>query len=108
MLLALSLVAWACPRDPAHGASTTHSGKDTEVFTGVIEEINLSQHKLVVKTDIGKAVDIEVTKPELSKDIGQGERITVEVDDKQKAVKIMKTIPLPEIPEPGTENRPAP
>jgi hypothetical protein len=102
MLLAMSLVAWAPQPDFAQAASPAHSGKDTDVFTGVVEEIDAGRQKLVVKTDVGKAVDIEVTKPELLKDIGQGERITVEVDEKQQAVKIMKTIPIPEIPQPGT------
>lgn len=73
-----------------------------EVFSGVIEEVDLKTGKLVVKTDVGKAVELEVVKPELLKDIGKGERVTVQMDEKNKAKKIMKDTPIPEIKGPGT------
>ena len=79
----------------------------SNTFSGVVEQVDSVGQKLVVKSDAGKTVRLEVSKPELLKDIGAGDRITVETDDKEKATKIMKNIPIPEIPEPGSQSPPA-
>ena len=79
----------------------------SNAFSGVVEQVDTAHMKLVVKSDAGKTIGLEVSKSELLKDIGAGDRITVELDDKEKATKIMKNIPIPELREPGSEPPPA-
>lgn len=98
MLALIAIFGMACSAGSAN-ASTA--------FSGVVEEVDAAGMKLVVKSDAGKTVGLEVSKPELLKDIGKGDRITVELDDKEKATKIMKNISIPELKEPGSEPPPS-
>ena len=86
---------------------SSNQADKTDVFSGVVEEVDLKTTKIVIKTDVGKAVDLEVVKPELLKDIDKGDRITVTVDEKQRATKIMKNIPIPELKGPGSDAPPS-
>ena len=81
--------------------------QNAQVFSGVVQEVDAKAGKILIKTEVGKSVDLEVLKPELLKDIEKEDRITVTVDEKQRATKIMKSIPIPEVPAtvspPGSE-----
>jgi len=82
--------------------------QNARVFSGVVEAVDTKAAKVTVKTDIGKDVELDVVKPELLADIDKGDRITVTVDDKQRATKIMKSIPIPELKSPAGESPSAP
>lgn len=82
----------------AQKSSSDLKGQNSNIFSGVVEEVDTKAAKLLIKTDVGKDVDLEVLKPELLKDIDKGDRVTVTVDEKQRATKVMKNIPIPELP----------
>lgn len=92
----------------ARTSAADQAAQNSRVFSGVVEGVDVKAMKIAVKTDTGKTVDLEVTKPDLLKDIDKGDRITVEVNEKEMATKIMKNIPIPELKGPESEATPAP
>ena len=74
-------------------------GQQTDIVSGVLEELDLSSMRGKIKTDLGKPVFFEVTKPELFKGLTVGERITIQVDDRGRAIKVID-MPVPELQKP--------
>lgn len=86
-----------------YASSSERADQTSQTFSGTVEEVNTTTMKILVKTDIGKSVAVEVSKPELLKDLGLGDRITVQVNEQGKATKIMKNTVIPELKAPGAE-----
>ena len=80
-------------------ASSAQQDQNTTIVTGTLEELDLSRLKGKIKTDLGKPVFFEVTKPELFKGLSVGERVTVQVDGQGRATKVIDT-PIPELQQP--------
>ncbi|MGH7232457.1 MAG: hypothetical protein ACREJU_14025 [Nitrospiraceae bacterium] len=89
--------AW--PQNPSRGDGQSPA----EVFSGTIEDIDRTLHKVIVKTDVGREVAFAVKKPELLEDLTKGERVTVQLDDQHTAIKIMKAS-IPELKHPPAES----
>jgi hypothetical protein len=70
-----------------------------DIVSGMLEELDLSQMKGKIKTDLGKPVFFEVIKPELFKGVTVGKHVTIQVDDHGRAIKVIDT-PVPELKEP--------
>ena len=70
-----------------------------DIVSGMLEELDLSQMKGKIKTDLGKPVFFDVIKPELFKGLTVGEHVTIQVDDHGRAIKVIDT-PVPELKEP--------
>ena len=70
-----------------------------DIVSGMLEELDLSQMKGKIKTDLGKPVFFDVIKPELFKGLTVGEHVTIQVDDYGRAIKVIDT-PVPELKEP--------
>ena len=86
-----------------YASSSERADQTSQEFSGTVEEVNATTMKILVKTDIGKSVAVEVSKPELLKDLGLGDRITVQVNEQGKATKIMKNTVIPELKAPVAE-----
>jgi len=86
-----------------YAASSERADQTSQAFSGIVEEVNTTTMKILVKTDIGKSVTVDVSKPELLKDLGPGDRITVQVSEQGKATKIMKNTVIPELKAPGAK-----
>jgi len=69
------------------------------VVTGTLEELDLKKHKGRLKTDIGKPIYFQVSKPELYERLSVGQQVTVQLDDEGRAIKVIDT-PVPELKQP--------
>jgi hypothetical protein len=69
--------------------------------TGVIERLDFSSHKGLLKTSTGKPVFFEIVKPELFKGMTIGQRVTLQLDEHGRAVKAIETQSIPELPAPA-------
>jgi hypothetical protein len=88
---------------PAWGQGLSEADQSSaEVFSGTIEEVDQTLHKVIVKTDIGREVAFPVKRPELLSGLTKGERVTVQLDDEHTAIKIMKDA-IPELKHPPTQ-----
>ena len=96
-LLAVLLCAPALATTTA--ASPEHTGQDSHVVTGTLEELDLSKMTGKIKTDLEQTVAFTIKNPELFKGLSVGERIVVRLDDQGQVVKVMATT-LPELPIP--------
>lgn len=83
------------------GASpvSTPGGDPRDIVTGILEELDLTTLKGKIRTDLGKPIFFEVPKPELFKELTVGERITIQMDDQGKAVKVID-VAAPELKHP--------
>ena len=90
-ILAVACTAWA--------KTTSGEQAPAEVFSGIIEDIDRTLHKVTVKTDVGREVVFPVKRPELLADLTKGERVTVQLDEQHTATKIMKAA-IPELKSP--------
>jgi hypothetical protein len=68
--------------------------------TGVLERLDLSARKGLIKTATGKPVFFEIVKPELFKDMTVGQRVTLQLDEHGRAIKAIETQSIPELPAP--------
>jgi hypothetical protein len=87
----------------AWGQSPSSGQSSTEVFTGTIEAIDHALLKVVVKTDVGREVAFPVKGPELLTGLTKGDRVTVQLDDRHAATKIMKAA-IPELTPPPADS----
>ena len=103
VLIALSILLFFGPAPGTYAEKPSHVADDRgnrDVLTGTVESINPDMAKIVVKTDIGRAEPITIKNPALLQDIHQGDRISIELDDRHVATKITRVAP-PELPEPA-------
>ena len=105
-LITLFILSLACLGSPGHSQliSADNGQSEKHVFTGTIEEIDTGLLKMTVKTDIGREESFNLKGPELLAGLTQGDRVSVELNDKHVATKIIKT-PLPELPRPPAGRR---
>lgn len=68
-----------------------------DLVTGILEELDLKNAKGRLRTDLGKPIFFEIVKPELLKGVRIGERVTIQLDDEGRAVKIIE-VAAPELP----------
>ena len=69
-------------------------------MTGVLERLDLSANKGLIKTATGKPVFFEIIKPELFKDMTVGQRVTLQLDEHGRAIKAIEMQSIPELPAP--------
>jgi hypothetical protein len=96
-LLAVLLCALSLATTMA--ASPEHTGQDSHVVTGTLEELDLSKLSGKIKTDLEQTVAFTIRSPDLFKGLSVGKRIAVFLDDQGQAVKVMETT-VPELPTP--------
>ena len=87
-----ALLLWVTPS----GAESSPASGPADMVTGVLEEIDLKQLKGRIRTDLGKPVFFEIVKPELFQRIKTGERVTVQLDERGRAIKLIE-VPVPEL-----------
>ena len=78
----------------------SHDGK-TEAprpyeVTGTLSELDLASGKGVVRTDLGKLIDLEVKKPELFRNLSVGDRLTIQLNGDGQVDKVMG-VSVPEL-----------
>jgi hypothetical protein len=71
------------------------------LVTGTIEQLDLSEHKGLLKTATGKPVFFDIVKPELFKGMRIGQEVTLQLDEHGRAIKAIETQSIPELPAPA-------
>jgi hypothetical protein len=82
--------------EPALGGAGDQSGM---VVTGTLEELDLTQMKGMLKTDLGKPIFFQVAKPQLFERLHVGQKVTIQLDQDGRATKVMD-VPVPELTQP--------
>lgn len=84
----------------AEGASEARQQEGGEnVVTGILEDLDLTRLKGRLKTDLGKPIFFQVSKPELFERISVGQHVTVQLDQEGRAIKVID-VPVPELKHP--------
>lgn len=88
--------------DPAWSQSRSQQAEgDSHTVSGVLEQLDLKENKGTLKTSLGKAVSFEIAKPELFKGFSVGQQITIQLDDRGRAIKAIESHSIPELPAPA-------
>jgi hypothetical protein len=96
----LSLLASAIPASAvADNAGATVSDEDQTV-SGVLEQLDLTTRKGLLRTPLGKPIFFDISKPDLFAGISVGQRVTIQLDRQGRAVKAIETPAVPELPPP--------
>ncbi|MCS6288786.1 MAG: hypothetical protein H8K10_07390 [Nitrospira sp.] len=66
-------------------------------ISGVLAKIDLIEQQGLLTTDLGREVAFRIPKPELFLNLSVGQRVTLKLDDRQQAVRVMDST-APEIP----------
>ena len=74
---------------------------DPHTVSGVIEQLDLEKNKGMLKTSLGKPIFFDIAKPELFKGITVGQQITIQLDERGRAVKAIESHSIPELPAPA-------
>lgn len=70
-----------------------------EVVTGVLTEYDKTEMHASVQTDVERVVRVKVINPELFQRLSIGTRISVRINDRGEALKVIE-VPLPELQPP--------
>ena len=88
--------AMSASAEVAVGGESEQSGM---VVSGTLEELDLTRMKGMLKTDLGKPIFFQVTKPQLFERLSVGQKVTIQVDQEGRATKVIDT-PVPELKQP--------
>jgi len=95
---ALCLAAVMLTVVPAQGADLSDE-EHGEVVTGVLTEYDRTEMQASVQTDVERVVRMKVINPELFQRLSIGTRISVRVNDRGEALKVIE-VPIPEMQTP--------
>lgn len=86
---------------PASGRDTqaAKSHQPVHTITGTLALLDISTGKGMLKTDLDKPVFFEVSRPEHFAGMSIGDRVTVQLDDEGRTVKVIEALPA-EVHEP--------
>lgn len=80
---------------PVQGGDHSN-GEQAEVVTGVLTEFDRTEMQASVQTDSERVVRVKVITPELFQRLSIGTRISVRINDRGEAVKVIE-VSLPEM-----------
>ena len=99
MIVLLAMLLSAPSLATTMAASPEHTGQDSHVVIGTLQELDMSKMSGKIKTDLGQTVVFTMTRPDLFKGLSVGERIAVRLDDQGQVIRVMDTTVL-ELPSP--------
>ena len=73
---------------------------ESHTVSGVIEQLDLATNKGMLKTSLGKPIFFDIAKPELFQGITVGQQITIQLDERGRAIKAIESHSIPELPAP--------
>ena len=80
-------------------APPEHTGKESHVVIGTLEELDLVKMRGEIKTDLERTVAFTITRPELFEGLSVGKRIAARLNDQGQVIKVMEPT-VPELPSP--------
>ncbi len=94
------------PAKPPHPSNDPHvylmadtATDPQDTVSGVLVQVDLIAKQGLLTTDLGREVAFQIPKPELFLNLSVGQRVTLKLDDRQQAIRVMDTT-APEIPPP--------
>lgn len=93
-ILVLSLM-WESGRANAEERSTHEHEQSAahHTVTGTLATLDLKVGKGMLKTDLGKPIFFDLTRPDLFRSISVGQHVSIVLNQKGQAVKVMETPP---------------
>jgi preprotein translocase subunit YajC len=76
------------------------AAEEYETVSGILGKVDLVQNKGLITTDLGREVTFEIVKPELFLNLSPGQRVTLKLDTRQRAIRVMEST-APELPPPS-------
>lgn len=73
--------------------------QDLHTITGTLSKLDVEAGKGILTTDLDKPVFFRLTRPDLFERLSIGDRITIQLDDDGRAVKVIEALPA-EVHEP--------
>ena len=64
-------------------------------MSGTIQDVDPAGLKVTILTDVGQKESLPVTKASVLVGVGQGDRVSCEMNEDGKVIKIVKTTPIP-------------
>jgi hypothetical protein len=79
----------------------------THVVTGTLTMIDLNTGKGMIKTDLGKPIFFQISRPDQFSHLSIGNVVTIQLDEEGRAVKVIEALPS-ELPPPASTPSPGP
>jgi hypothetical protein len=91
------------PTESSHAADKARialdAPQDLHTITGTLSKLDVEAGKGILTTDLDKPVFFRLTRPDLFERLSIGDRITIQLDDEGRAVKVIEALPA-EVHEP--------
>jgi hypothetical protein len=71
----------------------TESQPPRHIVTGILSMLDLSTGKGMLKTDLDKPIFFEISRPDLFSHVSIGDRVTIQLDDEGKTMKVIEDLP---------------
>lgn len=71
---------------------------DQHTVTGILNNLDFKSRKGMLKTDLGKPMFFDFTRPDLFRNISVGQRVSIVLNEQGQAVKVMETPPAEVLP----------
>jgi hypothetical protein len=97
-LVAAAVVAWLMLLSALPGSALEQPSAQLEV-TGTLAKLDLSAGKGMLMTDLQKPIFFRLDRPELFERLSIGDRVTMQLDDEGRVLKVIETLPA-EVHEP--------
>ena len=72
-----------------------------ETVSGTLGKLDLTAKTGTITTDLGKQIVFTIVKPELFINLSQGQRVTLKLDQQNRAIRVMDSA-APELPPPAS------
>ena len=76
------------------------AAENYDTVSGTLGMVNVAEKKGTLTTDVGKEVAFQIVKPELFINLSVGQRVTLKLDKRGRAVRVMESA-APELPPPS-------
>lgn len=91
------------PAESVHAAGEMRTALDAppgnHIISGTLSMLDVGAGKGILTTDLDKPVFFRLTRPDLFERLSIGDRITIQLDDEGRAVKVIEALPA-EVHEP--------
>jgi hypothetical protein len=102
MVLCASLLGFECVQVEAMEQSAETASEpphSTQTVTGILTTLDMSAGNGMLKTDLNKTIFFKMSRPDLFEHLSIGDRVTMQIDDEGRTMKVIKASPA-EVHEP--------
>lgn len=89
----LSVLPWLWSPCGLPSAGAVVNPPSTHVVTGTLAMIDLATGKGMIKTDLGKPIFFQISRPDQFSHLSIGNVVTIQLDDEGRAVKVIEALP---------------